>query len=161
MHFIIGNNINNTPSSYKGQWDHDKRFYVHLFCGLPDAVQDSASPKQIEAFQLGTEEFKKVALIVDMRFKVWTAVALNATEQFFDSSEVLSDVGIICGCKYSGRKCPHEARNLVLEEHLYTRGLSLIYGGYSNKKELVDQMCHCDVLDVTTDLGASYSLLCQ
>lgn len=108
---------------------------------------------------MGTEEFKKVALIVDMRFKVWTAVALNATEQFFDSSEVLSDVGIICGCKYSGRKCPHEARNLVLEEHLYTRRLSLIYGGYSNKKELVDQMCHCDVLDVTTDHRLGCKLL--
>jgi hypothetical protein len=87
--------------------------------------------------------------MVDIRLKVWAAIVLDAAEQFFDLTELLNENAIVCGCKYNHSICRHDASSSPQsQEHLYTRGLSIIYGGYSNRSvELVDQMCHCDILD--------------
>ena len=98
---------------------------------------------------MNTEEFKKIARMVDIRLKVWAAIVLDAAEQFFNLTELLQENAIVCGCKYNHSICRHDASSSPQsQEHLYTRGLSIIYGGYSNRSvELVDQMCHCDILD--------------
>lgn len=157
IYFCSGNKIHNTPASYPSRWIYDNRYYFHLFYGKFDNdEQDCASDEQNDAYNLGSEEFQRFAFMLDIRLKVWAAIRMDAVDQLFDMSEAFNDKAIICGCKYNQlNECEHSATS---KEHLYTRGLSLVYGGFSNRKELVDQMCHCDILDMTPEAGGSISL---
>lgn len=143
-HLSPGTKIN--PGNTK-DWPFDDRYFFFLEDSL-------AKPCQVKKYQLNHEPFKENVERIYIRLMLWISVTLDAVEDFFDMSGLFTDEKILCGCilncqlSDSHNICQHHQRNYKSLAHLWPFGLSLLFGGFTDRDDLVNQVCHLDVKDM-------------